>query len=473
MAHGIGVKQRWAHHRLIPSATVSLLGLVHFHFVLWFSTSSYPLLNYMPCLFETLLLSSILLAASLNTLTQLITQGVVTRPLFGHREALRPKWDEDFSLVLLRIGTASLETSAVSGLGNQVGSVAALSPGDDDTSAHGTLELGRFGVSSISPAMERRRGARRRVRKRGLSNDIRSVKPVSGETDLWFDMAWCREVARFCIGVVRWVKFLCRSCWDVVRGRRRPSVLAGDDEMTATTTATMTAMTMTTTTERRSDDVEQDVYARFVRGEQVSDDEQDEFDPTERCTSQSSVCSSDEDDNEDSADVDLDPDVDANADGRGEADADVLETVSLYADLTSSSSSLSVSVPSTASLLLAHMVDRSTFPLTRRRFEGLVSGMGWSGSGSGLGPEEERGRSVDERTGYKPSGSMEALGALGALGSSGGGGGDGQDTSSRSNCVVCMTEPRQIICWPCRYVVRSLARSSACRGGSQAHDRRV
>ncbi|KAG6336935.1 hypothetical protein ID866_2173 [Astraeus odoratus] len=98
---------------------------------------------------------------------------------------------------------------------------------------------------------------------------------------------------------------------------------------------------------------EADVYDKFVRGEDVSDDEQDEFEPMENTSASCSRASSsspwDSADEEDSQQ----------------------ETVSLYADLSSA-----VSVSTSPSHLLAHMTDTSTSPLTRRRFNQMLTGTG-------------------------------------------------------------------------------------------------
>jgi hypothetical protein len=75
----------------------------------------------MPCLFESSLLAVIFLTLFLNIFTQIITEGHVSRVLFGHQATLLPKWDEDFSIALLRVGTVSLEASCVLGLGHEVG----------------------------------------------------------------------------------------------------------------------------------------------------------------------------------------------------------------------------------------------------------------------------------------------------------------------------------------------------------------
>ncbi|TFY73074.1 hypothetical protein EWM64_g10938 [Hericium alpestre] len=62
MVHLLGVKQSWSNQRLIPTTICSVLTLIHFHSVLWLSPASYPLLNYMSCIFESLLILVTLLA---------------------------------------------------------------------------------------------------------------------------------------------------------------------------------------------------------------------------------------------------------------------------------------------------------------------------------------------------------------------------------------------------------------------------
>ncbi|KIJ69205.1 hypothetical protein HYDPIDRAFT_172656 [Hydnomerulius pinastri MD-312] len=401
--HCLGIRQKWSNHRLVPSAFVSILALIHFHAVLWFSDSSYPLLNYMPCLFESILLSVTILAMFLNVLTQVVTEGSVTRPLFGHHSALLPKWDEDFSIALLRMGTASLEASSVAGLGNEVGTVAALTPSTLGQTEFGAVELSRFGVASISHTFEGY-GRKRRMRK-GFANEIKSVKATSAEGDLWLDMIWYREFARFGVGVARVVKGLGQLFWNIVRGRSRWRRARSytDSESTASSTERL----------RGDQEDEQDVYDRFVRGEQVSDDEYDEYEPTRRSRSNSissTFSNSDSEKEEHSND-------------------DQTETVDLYADLSSA-----VSVSTSASLLLAHMADTSPSPLTRRRFNRLVSG---------TSPNPLDSDNRDEwaevlrarRSATSVAGSAANEDPLG---------------EARRNCVICTVEPRQIICWPCR-----------------------
>jgi len=352
----------------------------------------------MPCLFETGLIAVTLLTIALNALTQLLLEGSVARPLFGHQATLLPKWDEDFSIVLLRLGTASLEATSVAGLGNEVGGVTLsdTTVTNKPYTEYGSVELNRFGVTSISNTMEGR-GRRRKI-KEGFANEIKRVKASSSEGELWINSAWYRELVRFGLGVGKFAKGLLRLVWDGLRGRvqRRPRRLAlPDDEGTS-------ALERSSNANNESDEL--DVYDRFLRGEIVTDDDED-FEPTRRSRTASlsgTPSAMSEDDNE-------------------------RETIALYADL-SSAASLSTSAP----VLLAHMTDTAASPLTRRRYSRLVS------SGDTASPERENvfddwSKIIDDRRAM--FGSVDDNDGL---------------ADSRQNCVICTVEPRQIICWPCR-----------------------
>lgn len=399
MIHILGVKQSWSRQRLIPTAITSILSLVHFHIVLWFSPSSYPLLNYMPCLFESGLALVTLLAISLNALTQLLLEGSVTRPLFGHQATLLPKWDEDFATVILRLGTASLEATSVAGLGNEVGGVSVSTTTDVDKTftEYGSVEMNRFGIMSITNTTEGR-GRRKRLRE-GFANEIKNVKASTAEGEVWIDAVWYRELVRFGVGLAKFMKGLWRLVWDGLRGKIRASDLVPPASATEETSMSQ---------RRLVDDSEesdgQDAYARFVRGENVSDDDDDEeFDPS-RGSRNGSTSST--------------PSTPSEYD-------EGAETVGLYADL-SSAASTSTSAP----LLLAHMTDTSSSPLTRRRYSHLVNGRS-SRSPERQGIFDDWSKLISDRR----STGLEDDDGLGG---------------ARRNCVICTVEPRQIICWPCR-----------------------
>jgi hypothetical protein len=96
------------------------------------------------------------------------------------------------------------------------------------------------------------------------------------------------------------------------------------------------------------------------------------------------------------------------------------ETLALFSDLSAPTSS------ATAPVLLAHMTDTSSSPLTRRRYRSLVSGQEDPERRAWEAFINDRRDSVNVRN--SPTG------------------------ETRRNCVICTVEERQIICWPCRSV---------------------
>lgn len=332
----------------------------------------------------------------------------MSRVLFGHQATLLPKWDEDFSIALLRVGTVSLEASCVLGLGHEVGGVAAIIPIPLDQ--HGSVELNRFGVASVCPAVEG--FGRHRRFKKGFSNEIKTVRATSNEGNLWLDMVWYRELARFGVGVVRCVRGFIMFSWSVLRWRSRsPSfrsqsiVERGEVESEPNRA-------------QGTKESEEELYARFVRGDPMHDDDEDdeEFEyrrsEIERDGSASPTSSTSGDD----------------GDEYGEGLQDANETVSLFSDLSSSPSGVA-----SASILLAHMTDNSPSPMTRRRFRHLVPAPSRS-SDSLLSDWTDvaaaNRRSISSGT-RMPEDSVNEV----------------------RNCVICTVEPRQIICWPCRWVM--------------------
>ena len=327
------------------------------------------------------------------------------RFLFGHQAALLPKWDEDFSIALLRVGTASLEASSVLGLGHEVGGVATVIPTPLDE--NGSVELNRFGVASFSPATEG--FGRHRCAKEGFSNEIKTVRVTSNEGDVWLDMVWYRELARFGVSVVRCVRGLIMLSWSVLRWRSQRSsfpsrsIVDGDEVIRSELNRAQCS--------RESDE---ELYARFVKGEPIHDDDEDfEYHRPEIEQDRSTSPTSSSFSNDDGEYEDLQQDEN--------------ETVTLFSDLSS------LSGVASASILLAHMTDNSSFPMTRRRFQHLVSAPPQSGDSllSDWTDAAAHRRSPSSGTGIHEDSVNDAM----------------------RNCVICTIEPRQIICWPCRWVI--------------------
>jgi len=312
-----------------------------------------------------------------------------------------PKWDEDFSIVLLRLGIASLDATSVAGLGNEVSWIALTDhaePVARERRVHyGEAEMNRSGISSITHTTEYQGG--RRTRKEGFANEIRRVKVgSSSHGDPIIDPTWFIEFKRFGYAIARCGLGLGRMAGRLLRGQPVfPRPHATSDVQTHDSDAQSPGISHGKTKPSIPD--ERDLYERFLSGEVLSDDEDDEFSPPSNPALQY-----DDDDDDERAEVDT--------------PSEEIDALVLFSDLSAATTS------ATAPVLLAHMTDTSSSPLTRRRYRNLVSGQrdpeqkAWDAFVNG---KRERANSRDSPT-----------------------------NELRRNCVICTVEERQIICWPCR-----------------------
>jgi len=382
MLHLLGMRKSWSRQRLIPTTMCTALTMIHFHSVFWRSPASYPLFNYFPVLLESFLIASTILVCALDALTQILLQGEVTTTILCRSGSLMPRWEDDCSVVITRLGTASLEATSVAGLGNEVASVTVfdtLVQGlGNDTDDQDAIELDRAGTSSSGLFHSRQRG---------FLNEVKNVKAISMHDPNRFEARslFSKELERYVKGWLRVMK----GTWVLLRHGRRlrlpaPTTVPEGEEAVD---------------EAVSVEGDEDNYRRFILGETISDDEE-EYDHSLRTPSSSHSSSDNEEDD---------------------------HPAELYHDLTSGESSASP-VP----VLLAHMVDSSSFPLTRRRYQRLIANASQheaptveSQVDSGV-PNLRRRRQLIEL-------SEE----------------DSWD-ENRMNCVICTARPRQVICWPCR-----------------------
>ncbi|KAJ7644337.1 hypothetical protein FB45DRAFT_897561 [Roridomyces roridus] len=434
--HLLAIKKRWSNHRLGPTALSSFLSLLHFHATLYShltakntplplmqpkvdlpltpssilgnfaaptpppvapvhaptppanlysrptGSASFPLLNYVPNAFETVLILTITLTVVLNALTQLILTGSVSRPLLGlglHGGGTSGAWvwappyDEDWGVVLLRVGTASLEATGLRGWGNELPAINAASPQYPE---YGAARLGPSGVLHVSNGY----GAERRSKRRGLANEVREVDVGAhgGSRAFGADLInfpWLQEAWRFLTVAWQIGRGFLAGLWTfIVSGGKVRGRLGGD-----------LAVPNEVEEEEEEEGVDQEdaVYGRFLRQEEISDDEDDPAPAWD-------LGESSESEGEHEEDQDL-----------GDAEA-----VGLFADLGESTS---------APVLLAHMASDRTSPLTRRQYGSLL----------------------DSRP-SAPQVPLPARAPAQPL------------DEARRNCVICVTDARSIICWPCR-----------------------
>lgn len=324
--------------------------------MVFFSSTHYPLINYVSSVLETALLIIILLTLSLHILTQVLLEGQITRPFFGPSPVFLPRWDEDFSVALLRLGTASLDATSAAGLGNELAGINVNAP---------ELELDRSGV------VDMRHGSGH-----GFQNEIKHVRvPLNHEADSWVDTTWIREWERFLWGIWRCIKvsyhFLALLLQKKL-GREMLNVPAAEPLVRS--------------------EAEPDLYTRFLRGDDISDDDGDYAGQEESVHSSRS-----------SSVEPLEDHIDGDS-GR-----------MLFSTISDST---------IAPVLLAHIGNEASSPLTRRRYRQM-------------GPKlDDDWRSILEERKSLKSDNPTAR----------------EDDERRRNCVVCTIEPREIVCWPCRFV---------------------
>lgn len=523
--HALSSSKRLSTHRLIPTTLTSLLSLVHFHGTLITHhyklkyptpsptptqsqnegtgqlstmqslTTTYPLLNYIPNIFETALLATILLTVILNTVVQILVRGRVERVFSGlglglimsslqdddtnarNTDRIRAffrslPYDEDFGVLLLRVGTASLEATGLRGWGNEVAPVPAPIPisrprragrggsGLDRFREYGLVSMGRVGVGFVRSGYQIREAAsliRRPGRgifkpMRGLRNEVRKVDVGThfshGAERGWSEWIW--ELVFFVAalwGVLKGVfKLVWFWVWDRMRGKgrrgvmRRGMVVEAREEEETGDSGNADAGGVE---EGEGGDDDEMLYERFLRGENISDDDDDEVDESA------------EEDVEDVEDVEEDDEE--GVDRQNEA-------LGLFTDLIQSGEREGHQ----GEMVLAHLVHglgtnlpnrpayssmsgsgrttatspSSTGPLTRRKWKDLLS-IGVSREGEG-GLEDLSDEDDDEvsnsRGGYDDDKKEREL-------------------DLRHVCVVCTIEARDIICWPCR----CLAMCDGCR----------
>ncbi|KAF8969568.1 hypothetical protein BDZ97DRAFT_1653538 [Flammula alnicola] len=531
MFHILSISKRLSTHRLLPTALTSMLSLAHFHGTLFShfrksrlalllpptTTSSganphrsshhvtYPLLNYIPNMFETLLICTILLTVFLNALAQLLVRGRVDRVFSGlgigqgsilhdDDETNSPgffqslPFEEDFGVLLLRVGIASLEATGLRGWGNEVAPIQLpakaqkrVRPGrrgvlaaETATQAvgqttYGIVRMGRLGVGEVhcgSSSRRRRRvaaGNQRQQQKhrRGFQNEVRTVDlgnaDGSGRRNGAHWSRWLKELGAYLAAVWGVLKGVVMFLLERARGRlrMRENTIKGGSARNSQDLHEEDKEKVT------EDDVsegekkkrrEKVLYQRFLRGEDISDDEDE--DAEESLTSSEDIDESD-DGHED--------EEEREAEEEGEAEA-----VQLFTDLlrsgghessTSSTNRGNGIGSGSGEMALAHLmhgsIGISRGPLTRRRWNALVRQEGDVGRRqfqnelSYDDDDDDDGWDVPSatRTNFDPYGTERRDTET-----------DGQERF-RPACVICTSEARDIICWPCR----CLAMCDNCR----------
>ncbi|CAE6392339.1 unnamed protein product [Rhizoctonia solani] len=321
--HVLAINKRLSRQRLIPTTVCGLLSITHFTYVTLFSKSTYPFFTYLNSLLEAFLVGIIVLTGVLHC--RFVWNPFAEEDGLAH-QSLLPSRSDDYAVALLKLGSACIEVTAMAGFGNEVSPI----------HTPDTIYISHSGpvIPKLSNAPS------------GLAREIKSVHAVEADnssTHTWLDVAWTKEVGRFGERVAR----VARGVWGVVTRRERARA---ENERTVRHKV-----------EGEVYDI-QEVYARYLLGEEVmSDDEDDEFEPgadAEDSESDFDACSEEEEEQK-------------------EQEEDV-SAPTLYADLArrslppqSRSRESSPSVPALTPMLIAHLTSPSKTPLTRNKYTAL------------------------------------------------------------------------------------------------------
>ena len=395
--------------------------------------------------------------------------------------------EEDWGVVLLRVGIASLEATGLRGWNNEVAPInmplsykqrtsrrKVINDNRNEFERHGVVRLGRANVADVQYAttltsasgaqvqigdaspFRRRRGLSSAAshntglppRKRGFFNEVRTVdlgNSEDGEHGLianaprrrGYWRRWAGEMLSFIVTFWGVLKGLVVFAVECVKSRLRkgsgnsPLVRKGAQEDTlvekpgiASGSSLRDAFLDEEGARRRK---ERELYERFLRGEEISDDEDDE-----EAMLSSGLGEDDESNGEEEED------------DSGLTDREA-EAVSLFKDFLRNTGSDRFN--NTGEMVLAHLVHSAnqtegmegSSPLTRRRWNDMLnrkdSRRGSSGSWSDQGEDvfwDDGGHDVALERRDREDGAEEG--------------------HAQSTCVICTIEARDIICWPCRYV---------------------
>ena len=396
-------------------------------------------------------------------------------------------YEENFGILLLRLGTASLEATGLRGWSNEVAPIPLpvksrnRNRARGNSQTYGVVRMGRidvaevqYGSSAYSTASTSRvesssypsnpyedlstlRRSRRRTKfsesqqrqRRGLFNEVRTVdlgvttaEPRRAIFGWWrqIKQSWSFLIALWDVlmGLVflLWVKATSkgRSHQDdrarkpstIIRtsaeGREEDESVENDDDSAGDT---------------RRIDGEEGVYSRFLRGEEISDDEHDDDFTSSFEDEDSRRGVEDDDDVEEEVVVEVEEEEEEI--GQGEA-------VRLFSDFLRNGNGRETPTSSAGGgeMVLAHLLHRlasSSGPLTRQGWRELVGQADASDYRSHFGNQEYDGDEDDiwDQPSYNRNDATPA---------------DSEPIFNTAACVICTNGQRDIICWPCRYVLQ-------------------
>ncbi|WWC71506.1 uncharacterized protein I206_105464 [Kwoniella pini CBS 10737] len=429
---------------LLPTGICGTLGLGHFVYALLTAPLKFPSFTFMTHLLALLLTVVITFTVVLKAITYLFTYGYIPSlvSLLPH-EGVIPNVHDDFGVTLLKIGTACIEATQYSGLRNELVTIEEnrapwIAMSATGSEVHKTFltgvssgyntEITNIEVSELAnPHAESKYWKEHKAFWRACATSVKALawgtvmatplgrKAVDMTKKFWLKRWW--------YGPRRW-RIWRRDAWqepplavarrriarrvdevqaarlarEISRSRRgRSLVTVSPDLSTATTTAVEVNSHL--------HEGEAISYNQFLLGQAEIEDDEDDWQD------------------------------DASSTSSNQSDDSEVEEQALYQDLIAQPNE--EDDDGIQSVLLAHLTSRNSTPLTRRRYAALLTNGSPSPSPSMGLQEVAQERRVASATYHR----------------------DEDDDERRRACVVCMTQMRDTILWPCR----CLALCNDCR----------
>lgn len=433
---------------------------------------------------EIFFAGSSLIFIILRALVQLITEGRLSMDIFGHASAL-PHRDDDFLVALIKYGTATLETTAMKGLNNEVSMLShpsatyvELHAGSSSASSAGTLGTGQ--VFAVHPAYDR---SQRYISADPWNNEVRLVKPVSdgsNEVDPMSKNASMRkEIWRFCKALyLLWQVYIV----GYVASKTGVGRLAQGDGKVARSLRMVgvSPESMEQARKRREARSQKSITLsrQHLQGTKADslleqDDPDDaDYDPVDEYEDEQSTEdeseSSEQSDEEEEVARDLTPYSQGEAVGRPSSRAQSpysRDSTPFHTQLDEVRSLLQEPeqreiLPVLIAHLQAEVGEQGSSPLTRRRYRALTSG---SSAGTHNADDMALTTAIAARRQVVNNGNTARVSEE-----------HWDDSAFRaaSTCVVCCAEQRSIVLWPCRCLAlcndcrAELAARSNSQGGS-------
>ena len=440
-------------------------------------------MNYVSCIIESALLLVIFLTVFLNVVIQLFVNGRVDHVFTtlgiaasggitnNHdSDPTQFSWfdlpfEEEWSIVLLRMGTASLEATGLKGWGNEVAPITApirahsrdlrrrgrdpaAPPPQEPSITYGSIRMGRSGVGRVLPGSRsvgprptdfhtngsRGQVGRPTVQLRGWKNEVREVD-ANGVASMRRRLArqrWMRmrESVRFAktmggvlVGLVRFMWF---CAW-----RKRKGFNGASEDVNERSRRSRTGDSAPGhVSDQVNNEVDQQrseraLYQRFLRGEDISDDDEDVVVDESDSTSDSG-----EGEEISGSSTPLDKAISELGEEFDQHEKQE-EAIALFTDLVKCQG-----VDEGSRLVWGHLA-RATGresppgpPLTRKKWSEL--GRRW-----GFAFVSDAVEDVWEFDGDSGDASEN---------------GHDVDLADRAMCIICTFRPRDVVSWPCRLV---------------------